>query len=139
MSDLIHAPSVGIWIPAASRQVILAGEAHEKAEQAADESYDQMMAPPCPACGKPVKDKDWERHRRVDHADSEVAQPAGKPDARELLLLAYSQEDMERKLTIWRSRHPGIRLEPSGDGTREEGKIVWRRWRIFDGRGKPAQ
>lgn len=138
MTDLIHAPTVRLWLPQATAATMRQGVAREQAEQAADEAYDRMMAPECVACGKRVKDADYERHRRVDHADNEVVQPAGKPDARELLLLAYDADDMERKLATWRSRHPGIRLESSGDGTREEGKIIWRSWRIFDGKGKAA-
>lgn len=128
-----------LWLGRPGEEVLRSGTARELAEQAATASFDHMMAPPCPACGRPVKDVDWERHRRVDHQDNEVVQPAGKPDARELMLLAYDAADMDRKLATWRSRHPGVGLEPAGDGTREGGKIVWRRWRILDGHGRPAE
>lgn len=139
MNDLILGPTVRLWIPQATAAQMRQGAAREQAEQEADESFERGMATPCPGCGKPVKDADYERHRRVDHADNEVAQPAGKPDARELLLLAYDAADMDRKLQTWRSRHPGIHLEASGDGTRENGRIIYRRWRIFDGKGRPAE
>lgn len=138
MSEIIHAPSVGLWIPAASAETMRRGVAREQNEQACIDAAAIVHAPPCPACGRPVSDAEWERHRRVDHADHEVCQPAGQPDARELLLLAYDADDMARKLARWRSLHPGIRLEGVGEGTREQGKIIWRRWRIFDGHGQAA-
>lgn len=139
MTNLIHAPSVGIWIPQATAQEMAAGLAREKAAQAAAESYDYIVAPPCPACGQPVSDRDWEKHKYQEHDVRQVCQPYGTPDARELLLLAYDAGDMERKLAIWRSKHPGVRLEPAGDGTRENGKIIYRRWRLFDAKGKAAE
>jgi hypothetical protein len=136
---MIHRPTIHLWIPKATPEAMAVGAARDLAEEGANLAYDAMIAPPCPACGRPVKDAEYERHRRVDHSDNEVVQPYGKPDAREVMLLAYSADDMDRKLAIWRSRHPGIRLEPSGDGTREDGRIIFRRWRIFDARGRAAE
>jgi hypothetical protein len=132
-----------LWLGRPGEEVLRSGTARELAEQAADESYDRMMAPPCPACGRAVKDEDYERHRRVDHADNEVVQPAGKPNSREVVLQAYDTDDLERKLARYRALHPGVGLALLGDGTRIVGEhkkvtLIWRRWRVLDGRGRPA-
>lgn len=124
------------WIPRATKAQMAAGEATDQAEQAATESYDRMMAPPCVACGKPVSDKDFERHRREEHAGNEQCQPWGTPDAREALFLAHTLDELGRKVALWRSKHPGLRLELAADGTRYEGRMVWIRYRVLDSRGR---
>jgi hypothetical protein len=113
-----------------------AGEAVDRAEQKANESYDAMVAPPCVACGEPVADKDYERHRYEKHAGNEMLQPSGTPDAREALFLAHDAEELRRKFAIWRARHPGLRLQLAAEGTRYEGRMVFVKYRILDSRGR---
>lgn len=127
------------WIQKATPAQMAAGEATDRAEQSANESYDRMLAPPCVACDEPVLDKDYERHRYEKHQGNEMVQPIGKPDAREALFLAHTRAELEQKLAIWRGKHPGIRLELAGEGTRFRGLMCWSRYRVFDSKGRAAR
>lgn len=129
---------IHVWTNRPGRAVLEAGERAEQAEQQADASYDRLQAPPCVACGQPVADKDFERHRYEAHAGNEMVQPFGRPEAREALFLAHDADELAKKVQIWRDRHPGVRLTLAGEGTRYEGRMCWVRYRVLDARGKVA-
>ena len=131
---MIHA-----FVRKATPEQIAAGEQYERQVQQAATSYDEnVVAPPCVACGKPVADKDFERHRYEAHAGNEMVQPWGRPDAREALFLARNPDELQRKVAIWREKHPGVILRLAGDGQRYGGLMVWARYRVLDAKGKLA-
>lgn len=134
MSEAPH-----LWLGRPGQETLQRGIAHELAEQSADASHDRVIAPPCHACGEPVADKDWERHKYEKHAMNEMCQPYGKADSREVLFLCYSRAHLEQKLAIWRSKHPGLRLALAGEGSRNNGKLFFQRFRVLDQNGKAVQ
>lgn len=136
---VVQAPHV--WIPKLTYVQFQQGLTRELQEQSADASYDRMMAPPCPGCGQAVSDAEWERHKYETHAINEMVQPHGKPDAREALFIGGSREKIEERVAFWRTKHPGCRLALMGDGIEVRGertRILWKRYRILDGKGRPA-
>ena len=128
-----------LWLGRPGQETLQRGVARELAEQSADASHANVIAPPCPACGQPVADKDWEAHKYSAHGISEMCQPWGRPDAREAMFVHVTAARLGEKIAAWRSRHPGVQLQLSGDGFDRARKLFWRRYRIFDAAGKPAQ
>lgn len=145
-----------LWLPNISQQALAAGVARDQAEESADRSYDAMIAPACPACGQPVKDKDWPEHKARGHDLGDGVLPYGAADAREVFVTAYApvvierlralgrltptdEKPMEQKLAEWRQKHPGLSLALAGEGTRAEGKIMWQRFRVTRVDGKPVR
>jgi hypothetical protein len=147
MSDAPH-----LWLPNISQADLAAGIAREQQEQQADDSYAELQAPPCPACGQPVKDSEWESHKARGHDLGDGVLPYGQAGAREVFVTAYSPETIERlrllqrlrpgdeksleqKKAEWRAKHPGLSLLLAGEGTRGEGRVLWARYRVMkDGR-----
>ena len=130
-----------IWTPRLTLVQFREGLAREQAEQRADESYDRMMAPPCPGCGEPVVDEAWERHKYERHALNDAVQPYGRPDAREALFLGGSVDKIEERLARWGRLHPGCTVKLLGEGTELRGKValIWRRYRVINGQGREAR
>ena len=133
MSDAPH-----LWLGRPGQETLQQGITRELAEQSADASHANVIAPPCPACNQPVSDKDWEKHKYEAHGINEMVRPYGRPDAREAFFTGYDRARLEEKIAIWRSKHPGIRLELAAEGHDAERKVVWQRYRIFDAKGRPA-
>lgn len=109
-----------------------AGVVREEQEQRCEESYQTVMAPPCPACGQPVSDTDWPAHKYTKHQINESVQPWGRPDSREAVFLGGSRENLAEKIARWSSRHPGVTLLLLGQGTERRGKVLlfWQRYRV---------
>lgn len=128
-----------LWLGRPGEEVLREGTAREMAEQTASESHDQVVAPPCPVCGLPVSDRAWEDHKYSAHGVNDDCLPYGKADSRELFIPAFSRDDLERKKSAWRARHPGLSLALAGEGTRAEGKIVWQKFRVLDASGKAVR
>src|SRR5580765_6900645 len=64
------------WTQRPGPDVVATGLARDQAEQSADDSYrNKVEAPPCVACGQPLSDKDFERHRYEAHGGNEACQP----------------------------------------------------------------
>lgn len=125
------------WVNRPPQAVLEVGERSEKAQQSADESYySKVLAPPCVACGQPVSDADFQRHRYERHGGNEAAVPWGKPTSRELVICGVGSDDMEEKVARWRRLHPGVHLEILGDGHLYGGKLAWMRFRVLDHRGR---
>lgn len=133
MTDVPH-----LWLGRPGQETLQRGIARELAEQSAETSHDNVIAPPCPACSEPVADKDWEKHKYEKHGINEMVRPYGRADAREAFFTGYNKASLEQKLAIWRSKHPGIPLELAGEGHDTARKVVWQRYRLFHGDGRPA-
>jgi hypothetical protein len=111
--------------------------AYELQQDRARQANDEIDAPPCPGCGRPVRDENWQAHRRLAHGLDGV-QPYGRPDAREALFIGEDQAELDRKIARWREGHPGVRLLPMGDGRDRELGLIFARFRLIDRRGRRA-
>jgi len=119
-----------VWITA-SPEERAAGRAREAQEEQAARSAEQVEAPPCQACGAAVRDADFERHSaEVHNRPRQIYRPWGRPSSRELLIAAPTPQTVERKVAEWRTRNPGVRLLPLGEGQNEETGLLWIRCRI---------
>jgi hypothetical protein len=124
-----------IWVKETRPEVLAQGETREAAEESARVSHDEVVAPACPACGQPVSDKEWERHRAEVHGrPRQVVRPWGKPDARECLIVAPTRDLLDEKIQQWRALHPGVRLEPAGEGRDLEHGLLYFRGILRAGR-----
>lgn len=133
MSDAPH-----LWLGRPGQETLQRGIERELAEQSADASNDTVLAPPCPVCGKPVKDAAWEAHKYSDHGITDEVLPYGKADSREVFVPAYSRDELEQKTAAWRAKHPGLTLALAGEGSRAQGQILWQRFRVLDAKGRPT-
>lgn len=127
------------WTGRPGPAVLARGETREHAEQSADASSEAVMAPPCVACGKPVEDKDWDRHRFEEHDLGDPVRPYGKADSRELLVLGADTGALARKVAQWRRLHPGLRLELAADGKDGPGGLLFVRYRVLTMKGEPVR
>jgi len=120
-----------VWIKESRPDVLKAGEAREAQEEKCNQAADRVEAPPCPGCGKGVKDSDFDQHRaEVHNRPRQVFRPYGKPSSRELLISAPDVGKLEQKLQEWQTRNPGVRLIPLGEGKNEDTGLLWVRARI---------
>lgn len=126
-----QAPSV--WVKEARPEVLAQGQVREEQEEKANKSYDELVAPACPACGKPVKDEEWADHKALHGSPRSVIRPYGKVDSREALFTAPDQDRLEQKICQWRESHPGIILEPMGEGKDRQTGLVFVRFRLKPG------
>ena len=128
------------WLNRPGPAVIKRGEAHEHAQQSADASYERTVkAPPCVACGKPVADADWDRHRFEDHGLTDPVRPYGKADSKELIVVGADTGELARKVAKWRRLHPGLRLELAADGKEGPGGLLFVRYRVVTLMGTPVR
>ena len=118
------------WIKKASPEAMAAGLARDQAEEAANRSADEAAAPACPGCGRPVADKEWDRHRREVHNARQVVQPYGRADSREVLFTAPTRDLLHRKIQDWREKHPGCAISWLGDGKDLDNRLIWVRGRV---------
>lgn len=136
------APSRGVhlWLPNITQRAIAAGIRYELQEDRCNAAYDEVVAPKCPACGVPVADKDWDRHKYEEHNGNQVCQPYGKADSREVLFLGASADFIEQKKAIWRDRHPGLTLELAAEGKEPRfANVIFQRYRVCTSAGKPVE
>ena len=120
---------VDIHVKSTDQAMLAAGQARDLQEEKCNVANDQVQAPACPGCGKPVRDRDFERHRYEVHNARQVVQPIGKPDAREALFTAPDEDRLEQKRAEWLSRHPGVHLVHLADGRDLENRLIWVRYR----------
>jgi hypothetical protein len=128
-----------LWLGRPGQETLQRGIQRELAEQSADASHDTVIAPPCTVCGKPVKDADWEKHKRFDHGIQDAILPYGTPSSRELFIPAFTIDELEKKKSAWRAKHPGLLLALAGEGSRANGRILWQRFRVLDQKGRPVR
>lgn len=102
-------------------------------------SVDEVQAPKCPACERPVRDQDWDRHRYEVHADPKNVMPYGKPDAREAVFVGPTPDSLDRKVAAWRALHPGVQLRLLGSGKDRDRNLLFLRYRIHDAQGRPGR
>lgn len=119
---------VWLWLGRPGQEVLTQGLQRDLAEEEANQAGERVIAPPCPACGKPVADKEWRKHGYEDHDIREMVRPYGEPDAREAFFTAYDTDQLEQKVAIWQGKHPGVSLVHAGEGKDVQRKIVWRRY-----------
>lgn len=127
-----------IWVPSTDQRMLQAGLTRDLAEESANRSGEQVLAPPCHVCDRPVADRDWEAHKRNDHGIRDDVLPYGTADAREVFVAGFGRDDLDQKLQAWRDRHPGLSLSLAGEGSRVEGRLVWARYRVLKD-GKPVR
>lgn len=140
MPGLYISKGPSIWVPRATREQMMAGDAFDRQVQKAEDAHAKVVAPPCPACGVPIKDSEWDRHKAEAHNGRQVVQPYGTADSRELLILGTSKDDLDRKEAKWRELHPGLTLSLAGEGREPRYKnILWQRYRVITTAGKPVE
>jgi hypothetical protein len=110
----------------------------ELQEERARLAYAEVEAPPCPSCGRPVTDREWDTHRRVDHG-LDQPRPYGRPESREALFVTEDREDLDRQIARWRARHPGLGLLYLADGRDPATRLPWVRFHVLGLNGRRAQ
>ena len=127
-----------LWTGRPGAEVVARGERHDRAQHTAALAYDTVVAPPCPSCGRPVRDEEWARHRHEAHGHAGGGQPWGRAESREVLLVDDDREGLERRIAAWRERHPGLRLVAAADGRDRDLGVVWARFRVTTRTGRPV-
>lgn len=129
-----------VWTGRPGAAVMESGLRRDRAQQDRWDAYDEAVErPPCPACGTPISDTEWNDHARVGHGVEARVLPYGTPDAREALFVGTDRDEVDAQIVFWRRRHPGIQLKPLAEGRDPEGHYIWVRFRQRDWTGRDAR
>lgn len=129
-----------LWLDRPGPAVMAEGLRRDQYQQHVwDEHEANVERPPCPACGAPVADSEWNAHVLAGHGLATKLLDYGRPDAREALFVAADRDELDANIVMWRRRHPGVQLLPLAEGRDPDGDYLWVRFAQRDRRGRPGR